>query len=255
MSRYEDCVCGERECFACAVGFVIANLGFSPGCNCLLGNRRPCRNECQLMFANWQRAFELSASPYRETAKRLARKVGTVVDRALLVKEGQQNMDVTTEVLAGRSHWSEGHISMRWKQDRDLAALQLSKEIESDPVSFDAAKFFVATIIREGGVVPISLREWTAGILTGKIERPKARGKLKGATIPRDKLIVELLLELLDSFALKPTASDRNNGLSACHAVAEGFRLLGLIPSSYETIVKIWEDRKSLNYLSSSDDW
>lgn len=160
--------------------------------------------------------------------------------------DGDSCDDRTSKALSGS-------FAVFAKQDLETAATELAADAYSDPVSFDAAAIIVAKQIRENGSVPAALRSWVTDVLTGTIKRPRVKGKVKGATVARDKLIHELIRDLIASLGLKPTSSDRENGQSACHAVATGLALLGLEPKSYQAIEKIWEN-KALSEFNSSDD-
>lgn len=205
------------------------------------------------MYPDWESALQRAKSPYHEWAIRRAGVKGMASTRVVLLNRGLE-ADITSEVLTGRKiSQAESYYTFA-KQDPELAAAQLAEEINDDPISFDAAKFFVAGLIRKGVPVPLPIREWAAMVLTDEVRRPKAKGKLEGATIARDKLILRLILDVMEAFNLKPTASDRRNGRSACHAVASGLGLLGVTPSSYESILGVWEARDSLKGFDSRED-
>lgn len=253
MAKFEPCDCQQPGCFKCAVGFVITNLGFSPDCHCFIGKGKPCGNRCNRMFRDWASAFDRCVPPYAEWAKRRAANVGLVVQDKIIFSADDpigigEHLSDEMEAASNKGFY----VSLR--QDMEKAATELAAEVDCDPISFDAAKVIVAHEIMKTGRVPSALREWASGVISGAITRPKAKGKLSGATRARDQMIYRLVADVTRAFDFKPTTSDRDRGISACHAVSEAFRLLGLEPKSYQAIVKIWENRNNLKTFDSSED-
>lgn len=250
MLRFECCDCFEDGCFRCAVGFAIASLGFAVDCACFSSNVKPCANRCGRMFQNWESAFKRCEAPYHEWSMRHKGRKGLVVDRMFI-----DGLESSPEAGHDLMDLSRTHSFMvMTKQDPDLAALELSAEVNDDPISYNAAKYLVASLIQQGNPVPEPLREWCAGVLMGTVTRPKTKGKHAGATVARDKMIYSLINDLTKATGLKPTSSDRHNGQSACHAVALAFSLVGLNPRSYEAMLKIWENRQELGVFDMRDD-
>lgn len=132
------------------------------------------------------------------------------------------------------------------RQDQDQAARELLAEVDNDPVSHDAAMWFVAQCIEEQTAVPEPLRQWAVRAIRGEIKRPRYRGKYPGATRWRDVLIVELIDTMVKDMGLKATSGMHDEPRSACHAVAEAFVTLRQHPQSYEGVVKIWARRFDL---------
>jgi hypothetical protein len=252
MARFDACDCQEPGCFRCAVGFVISRLGYSPDCDCFKASGKPCRNSCKQMFPDWVSAFDCSTPPYSELARRRAARTGLVVTKRIVLDEGDKSDDCPNDT-ASTSTSSVGTVIIL-EQNSERAAAEIATAAHTDPVSFDAAGFIVAKEIVETGIVPIALSNWAANVITGVIKRPKAKGKLTGATVARDKMICAIVQEVVDTLSLSPTSSDRKRGLSACHAVAQAFALLGLMPKSYQAIVKIFEKRNTLKLLDTTED-
>lgn len=252
MVRFDACDCQEPGCFRCAVGFVISRLGYPPDCECFKASGKPCRNSCKQMFPDWVSAFDCSIPPYIEWARRRAVKAGLVVTKRIMLDEGDKADDCPHDT-ASTSTSSVGTVVIL-EQDSERAAAEIVTAAHSDSVSLDAAGFIVAKRIVETGIVPIALRNWAADMITGVLKRPKAKGKLTDATLARDKMICALVQEVVDTLSLNPTSSDRKRGLSACHAVAHAFALLGLMPKSYQAIVKIFENRNTLKVLDTTED-
>ncbi len=200
------------------------------------------------MHPDWLSAFERSKAPYSEWAKRRAAKQG------LLVVERFELIDDCEEISADGPPSRVRGYGVILRQETEKAAEDISPSARVDPISFDAAGLIVAKQINKTGVVPAALRDWTVDVVTGALSRPTAKGKISGATVARDKLIYRLILDVVNTLNLHPTSSNRDEGKSACHAVAKGFALLGLEPSSYQAMVKIWENRDDLKFFSTLDD-
>jgi hypothetical protein len=205
------------------------------------------------MFPDWLSAFGRCDSPYQEWARRRAEKKGMRAQQVIEMTENG-DVDITADFIAGKRKNKDKGFIVFLKQDLEAAAFELSLEVNDDPISFDAAKYLVSAQIREGRVVPAALQEWCSGMILGEITRSKLKGKPIGATVARDKMIYWLINELLHALDLKPTSADRDEGKSACHAVATGFSLLGLNPRSYQATLEIWQNRDLLKIVDSRDD-
>lgn len=57
------------------------------------------------------------------------------------------------------------------KQNPELTAQELSKEVTIDPTIYDAAKYWLASLIQQGNPVPEPLQNGSGGVLTGKVAR------------------------------------------------------------------------------------
>jgi hypothetical protein len=234
-----------EPCYRCAVEAIIRVIGWDPYCQCLREGRPFCEKACGKIRADWKSAIAAAEPPYSEwAATRLASR-GLVLHRCLELNDDYEYVDVTNQIMAGRyvETDSGGVTEMRW--NADAAAQELSAEIEVDPISFDAALLLVSEEIRSGNPVPAALRDWASDVIVGTLKRPKLSGKIRGATIERDRLILALLHQVVKKRGLKPTSGDRENGQSACHAVAQAFSLLRIQPDSYESIRGIWNRRSA----------
>ncbi len=223
MILYSPCDCDApyEGCYRCAVGYVINTMGGVDHCECIAQGNPFCEKCGGRLHSDFEEAFARAAAPYDRLAKARAQSKGMV---------GQDRASGVT--------W--------FSQDKELAAADLIADVDDDPVSFDAALWFVAEQVRLGQVVPEPLREWGYKAIRGTIKRPAGQGKYIGATFWRDRLIVELLEDLVKEQKLRPTSADADKGLSACHAVAQAFQLLKLKPNSYQSIRRIWSRRKNL---------
>jgi hypothetical protein len=132
---------------------------------------------------------------------------------------------------------------------REQAGEKLIAGAESDALAFDAALWLVADAIRYGSELPKCLREWAFYALTGRIKRPKMKGKYPPALAWRDATIVSLCRDLCRNYGLKATSSHEDGGESACAALAEALRLMRLQLDSYASIRRIWLRRNKKSGL------
>lgn len=142
--------------------------------------------------------------------------------------------------------------SYKIRKDKKGAEARIVLASFDDPVAYDAALCLVAEYVKAGEPVPDPLRSWAYFVLTGKLERPKLKGKYPPALQWRDETIVELVREVSRTFDLPPTAAGDDGGESACGAVAEALRLMRLQPDSYQQVRRIWKNR---NQPPKLPDW
>lgn len=213
-------------CFRCAVDFVIARFGGDPNCECR-AQAGPFCVPCECRASDWNdnesplAIFQATLPPYRGLARLYAGMAGC------LTVQREEGI-----FLVGK--------------DKDAAALRLLASARTDPLAFDAALYLAADCLRIGSAVPKPLREWAFYAITGRIARPKQKGKYPAALIWRDEAIVSLVRDVIQVVGLKATAAGDSGGESACAAVAEGLRLIRLQPDSYTAIKRIWLNRGKL---------
>ncbi|WP_139279299.1 hypothetical protein [Roseovarius marisflavi] len=193
----------------------------------------------------------MADAPHAELARQRWISRGQILKTIWLCPVEGPAVDITDQVMSGRLLRSGESYGYLFEPDAQKAALALIDEVETDPISFDAALHLVSEEIRLGKAVPYALRDWVADVLVGKLKRPKLNGKYKSATEKRDRLIVQLIKDVMEATNLSPTSGRREHGQSACNAVADGLQLSRLQPDSYESIIKIWGRRKDLSGFNS----
>lgn len=239
----------HKECYRCAVKLVLWELGWDPYCQCLGGGKSFCGTKCGEIRADWAIAFAMTDTGERELAFQRLNSRGITLQRFLIL-DGEQESDITNEVLAGAvPDPDKSHFALH-KQDVQKAAIELASEVGTDPISYDAALYLAAEQIRLGNSVPEALRGWAADVFSGIVKRPRQVGKHREATLFRDRLIVKLIRYVIEKTELKPTSGERERGASACNAVAQGLGLLRIQPDSYESMVKIWGRREEPTFVS-----
>lgn len=248
--------CDGAPCYRCAVDFALASLINNPDCECIVTGRKPCGKPCGALRPQWEQAFRRCDPSNKEWGHN---RLGTkgIVYRRYEVDAAGTPVERVSNAQHEACSVESPIVSVAYigKQDPEAAACELFPHVSDDPISFDAACILVAREVEAGRVVPEALRQWSADYLMGKVKRPAKKGKISGATLTRDKLICELIEEIVDALGLRPTASDRTDGASACHAVAAAFVKLGLLPQGYEAMSKIWNKRKMLRSFCSDQDW
>lgn len=218
---FEPCSCEApyEGCFRCAVDFVIISMGWNLSCDCLRYGKRSC-GECQL-HEEYRLGFAMADAPYSTLAMERMKTRGHVWDLSS----------------------SGGGVS---RQVTPKAAESLLDEAKEDAISHFAALHLFQQLVSRQQPAPDRLLKFVGDVAIGNIQAPKLKGKYRGATKTRDKLIAQLIFEIVGNCGLKPTSSDEGNGQSACHAVARAFALLRLKPSSYRSILRIWKRRGEL---------
>lgn len=112
----------------------------------------------------------------------------------------------------------------------------------SDPDAFDALRYGAAQLIAIGQDMSPSIRFWVTKYLHGKIERPLTGPGSKG----KDGLHAEIffMVSRLVELGLISTRNDASAPLSACDAVADAIKVLGMKPNSYDRVKVIYREMK-----------
>jgi hypothetical protein len=223
---YQPCQCSTPydKCFRCAVTYVVRSIVGMESCDC----EGASGGLCPICRLKRMPNFELA---YAETDPK-----SWTDAEARAGSKGQVARDICDP--DGRA------IGSLSRQGPELAAVELVNDARQDPRDYLAALHFVANFVREGRVVPEPLREWAYSAITGKIQPPRLKGKVKGATRARDVLIMRLIDDIQE-MGIPPTSGDHERGRSGCHAVSEALTYLNLPPRGYERIRSIWCSRNS----------
>ncbi|MDS9467921.1 hypothetical protein RGQ15_10120 [Paracoccus sp. MBLB3053] len=123
--------------------------------------------------------------------------------------------------------------------ERELA--RLLKLASEDKLSFDILNHHATFLLGKGAPLPVQLRLFLMGVLTGRLSSPSISGRPKIPSL-RDEYIHDLVGEVAQKFHLKPTRNDSPgaNAFSASDAVAQAMVQLRRRPQSYDVIRKIW---------------
>lgn len=126
------------------------------------------------------------------------------------------------------------------------ALLEASK---TQGLSWEATKLTAIELIAQRGELPLQLTEWLIGYLADEIHEPKRPKRFSrswpGEHTERDIEIHAVVCELLKEGAMTPTRNDVSSPTSACDAVAQAMTELGVPPSSYKEIKRIFLGREA----------
>jgi hypothetical protein len=109
------------------------------------------------------------------------------------------------------------------------------------PDAFDIASEIAFKNVGGGVELAEGIRHFICMMVGGRCQRPRARGRARDWL--RDRLVLEILQELVAKFGVSPTrndASDHKN--SACDLVSGAFALAGN-DLSYKVLKRIWLDK------------
>ena len=157
-----------------------------------------------------------------------------------LVKKNLQAMDIHDVGQMTRHLYAHKFANEASRSETSL--IQLIDAAERDPFMFEVAGMLAASLLENGDDMPDALREWSIKVLKGKSAPPAPRHLRKGIeneTFWRDFYVWSAVLDLVD-LNMKATRNAASPPVSACDAVAEAMRELGLRPTSYSGVVAIW---------------
>lgn len=119
---------------------------------------------------------------------------------------------------------------------------ELIKDARKSAAAFDALRFAAAQHTAHNFALPASIRLWVSSYLAGKLERPIGKdGKPSSEGMRRE--IYGAVVRLTE-MGMKPTRNDASPPHSACDAIAEALRDLGLSPTTYRAVKAIYSDGK-----------
>lgn len=107
---------------------------------------------------------------------------------------------------------------------------------------FLALRHLVAAALERGETLHPVVTEWLTSYLRGEIVEPKTAGRPKRESTAIDGAI-RRAVETLVAKGMTATRSDTSPHTSACDAVAKAMLELGLTPSSYGQVARIWGKR------------
>jgi hypothetical protein len=134
----------------------------------------------------------------------------------------------------------------------DLGATMLSKTpaelwawASESPDGFDALRMGIASKLAHPTGEPLSSmeRDWLVKYLRGKAIRPNGRA----GALPKDgiNIVVWATIKHLVNEGMVATRNDASRPAeSACDAVAEALKELGMTPMSFERVKRIWLDTR-----------
>lgn len=110
---------------------------------------------------------------------------------------------------------------------------------ESEAEGFDTAKMGIAYALEQSETLPDAARLWLAKVLRGEVSRPKAKaGRREKEWL---NLLICIAIQHRVADGMDPTRNDASDPLSACDAVAEALAELGLTPTTFDSVKRIWK--------------
>jgi hypothetical protein len=105
--------------------------------------------------------------------------------------------------------------------------------------SFDVLRFGIAHLLEQGEELPPEALSWLVRHLRGEVTRPKARSGAKNQAFLHTQIWMTVL-ELVKVHRMKATRNDTSEATSACDAVADALAELGLKPTTFHGVKRIW---------------
>jgi hypothetical protein len=130
---------------------------------------------------------------------------------------------------------------MRGYQISEEASMYLYRWASVSPDAFDVARDIAYQNVGGGVELVTGLRHFVCSAIGGNFQRPRGRGRARGRNWIRDRLILEILEELVATFDVRPTRNDESDhSNSACDIVLEAFEQAGNYDLSYKVLKSIW---------------
>lgn len=109
---------------------------------------------------------------------------------------------------------------------------------EGSATGFDATKLAIAHALELGEPLPTEALEWIVQYLRGKVNRPKAKSGRKSEYWFH--ALIWLAVGSLANDGMTATRNDESPATSACDAVANALAELGLEPTTFHGVKRIW---------------
>ena len=109
---------------------------------------------------------------------------------------------------------------------------------ETDAGGFDALRLGIARSLEQGEELHPEALKWLLQHLRGEVNRPKARAGAKSGFWLHSLIWMAVGTRVLDG--MKATRNDASEPTSACDAVAEALVELGLEPTTFYGVKRIW---------------
>jgi hypothetical protein len=119
----------------------------------------------------------------------------------------------------------------------NTATLLASAEVDAG--SFDRLRLGIAHLLEQGEELPPEALTWLVRHLRGEVTRPKAGSGAKTQVFLHTQ-ICTAVLTLVHEYGMKATRNDSSEATSACDAVADALAELGLKPTTFHGVKRIW---------------
>ena len=115
---------------------------------------------------------------------------------------------------------------------------------KNDPLHYDVMRHAFAQKILDGDPIPLDFRESAAAFLKDELNDSRRKAGVKTTSFLHSRIM--WAVELLIHSGMIPTRNETSKPLSACDAVAEASRQLGLKPTTFASVKRIWLEKRWL---------
>jgi hypothetical protein len=145
--------------------------------------------------------------------------------------------------------FQDGHDRYHWQGEYQHAATKIAPMLlrnyseyfnENNPLHYDTLRHAFAQRIEDGEPIPSEFRQLASAIMSGERSKPKRTSGAKEVHFLHSRIV--WAVDLLIQSGLTATRNDTSKHVSACDAVAEALRQLGLKPLSFNGVKRIWLD-------------
>ena len=142
-----------------------------------------------------------------------------------------------------------GRLGAIYLRDEKRSA-QLLRDAESDWQAFNVLRLGLALLLEHDKLeMRPEVRDWLSRYLRGEISAPAKKAGRKQKTGPHN--VIEFCVSLLVDNGMNATRSDATRPPeSACDAVAKALAELGMEPTTFEAVKRIYLDRKKFVHLA-----
>jgi enoyl-CoA hydratase/carnithine racemase len=109
---------------------------------------------------------------------------------------------------------------------------------ETDAGGFDVLRLGVAHSLEQGEELPPEALQWLVRYLHGDLTRPKARAGRKDEYWLHQVIWMAVTIRVDEG--MTATRNDESRSPSACDAVADALKELGLEPTTFHSVKRIW---------------
>ena len=117
-------------------------------------------------------------------------------------------------------------------------APELMEWAQTDARGFDVLRLGIAYVLEQGEELPQVAAQWLVRYLRGEVTRPKAHAGSKTEFWLHSQIWLAVGNHVIDG--MKATRNDASEATSACDAVADALAELGLQPTTFYGVKRIW---------------
>ena len=135
-----------------------------------------------------------------------------------------------------------GRLGVIYLRDEKRSA-QLLRDAETDWQAFNVLRHGSALLLEHDKLeMRPEVRDWLSRYLRGEISAPAKKAGRKQKTGPHN--VIEFCVSLLADNGMNATRNDASPPESACDAVAKALAELGMEPTTFKAVKRIYLDRR-----------